>query len=59
MAVREALETVAAHDECVLDAAVAELGQHAHPELGALPAGGPHPQPSTSRSPSMFMPMAT
>ena len=44
MASREALETVAAHDEGVLDAPVAELGQQAHPELGALPAGGSHPQ---------------
>jgi hypothetical protein len=35
---------VAAHDERVLHAAVAQLGQKAHPELGALPAGGSHPQ---------------
>ena len=42
----EALQPVAAHDEGVGDAAVAQLGEHRHPELGALPAGGsdPHPQ---------------
>jgi hypothetical protein len=42
--VGETLEAVAAHDEGVLHAAVAELGQQAHPEFGALPAGGSYPQ---------------
>src|SRR5262249_22793879 len=41
----QTFEPVAAHDEGVGDAPVAELGEHGHPELGALPAaGGAHPQ---------------
>ena len=37
----EALETVAADDERIRDATIAELGQHRHPELGShsVPAG--------------------
>ena len=38
--VGQALETVAAHNEGVLDAAVAQLGQKRHPEFGALATGG-------------------
>ena len=36
---------IADHEESVLDAAVAQVGQHTHPELRALTAGaGPQPQ---------------
>jgi hypothetical protein len=35
----QALEPVADHEEHVPDAPVAQVGEHAHPELGALPAG--------------------
>ena len=41
----QSLEAVADQEERVLDAAVAEVGQHAHPELRALTAGaGPQPE---------------
>ena len=41
----QALEAVADHEEHVLDPAVAQVGQHAHPELGAFPtAAGPQPE---------------
>ncbi len=43
--VGQSLEPVADDEEHVPDAAVAQVGQDAHPELGALPAGpGPQPQ---------------
>ena len=41
---REPGEAVAAHDQGVLDAAVAELGQHPGPELRALAGLDPDPQ---------------
>ena len=41
----QAFEPVADHEEHVLDAAVAQVGQHRHPELRALTAGaGPQPE---------------
>ncbi len=43
--VGQALQPVADHEEHIPDPAVLQVGQHAHPELGALPAGpGPQPQ---------------
>jgi hypothetical protein len=42
---REPLQAVADDEEGVLDAAVAQVGEDAHPELCALPAGaGPQPE---------------
>ena len=43
--VRKALQAVAADDEAVADAAVAELGQQGEPVLGTLPTGRPDPHP--------------
>ena len=41
----QTLQAIADHEEGVLDASVAQVGQHAHPELRALTAGaGPQPQ---------------
>ena len=40
----EALEPVHAADQDVLDAALLELGEHLHPELGALGVLEPHPE---------------
>jgi len=36
---REAFQPVADHEEHVLDPTVAQIGEHAHPELGALTTG--------------------
>ena len=41
---REALQAVHAADQDVPDAALLELGQHLHPELGALGFLKPHPE---------------
>ena len=41
---RQSLEPGAAHDQCVLQAAVSQLGQHRRPLLGALPAHGTEPE---------------
>jgi hypothetical protein len=41
---RQALEPVTTDDERVADPPVAQLGEQAHPELGALPTGGADPQ---------------
>ena len=41
---REAFEPVDAADQDVLDAALPELGEHLHPELGALGLLKPHAQ---------------
>ena len=57
--IRQTLETVAAHDERVPDAPVAELGQKLIQNLAPSPPAGPTHKPSTSRSPSRLMPMAT
>jgi hypothetical protein len=44
--VGQAFEAVAADDEAIGDIPVAQLGEHAHPELGTLPTAGsdPHAQ---------------
>ena len=48
----QALQAVADDEEHVLDAAVAQVGEHAHPELRALPAGaGPQPEDVASPRP--------
>ena len=41
---RQSFESVAAHDQRVGQAPVAQLGQHGRPLLGALAAGGAQPQ---------------
>ena len=41
--VGQAFQTVADQEEHISDAAVAELGQHRHPELGRLPAAVAEP----------------
>ena len=41
---RKALEPVHAADQDVLHAALLELGEHLHPELGALSVLKPHPE---------------
>jgi high-affinity Fe2+/Pb2+ permease len=56
--IRQAFQTVTADDAHIGDPAVAQLGEHGHPLLGALTAGPIH-NPSTSRSPSRFTPIAT
>ena len=58
--VGQTLQSVAANDAHVGHTAVAQLGEHRHPLLGTLPtAAGPAHSPSTSRSPSTVMPIAT
>ena len=54
---REILQPVAGQEEHAPHAAVAHLGQDAHPERCALAAGG-GPQPRMSLSPSSVAPMA-
>jgi hypothetical protein len=53
----EALQPVADHKEHVAHATVAEVGEHAHPELRALTTGAGH-NPKMSRSPSSDTPIA-
>ena len=50
------VEPVAAHDQHVAHAAVAQLGAHPGPELG--PLDGLHPNPSTCLTPSRSTPTA-
>lgn len=57
--VGERLKAVAADDEGVLDAAVAELGEDAGQNFAPSPPVGPTHIPSTSRSPWRLTPMAT
>ena len=54
----QTLQAIADHEEGVLDASVAQVGQHAHPELRALTPPVPDHNPNTSFSPAKLTPIA-
>ena len=54
---RATLDSVPHHEKDVLDATVAQVGEHAHPELRTLTTGAGH-SPRMSRSPAKLTPIA-